>query len=76
MGVVATMHPLLPKLTNRDIVLRDTTTGWLVEDANGRPICETLDSIAEARLVGRTFVPPRGKVWVCRKEGWQLLDED
>jgi len=73
---VATLHPLLPKLATRDIVLRDTTVGWLVEDANGCPICETLDSIAEARLVGRTLVPARGKVWVCRKEGWELLDED
>jgi hypothetical protein len=75
-GVVPALHPILPQLTTRDIVLRATTVGWLVEDAHGRPICETLDSIAEARLVGRTFVPARGKVWVCRKEGWALLDED
>jgi len=58
------------------MVLRDTTTGWLVEDPNGRPMCETLGSIAEARLLGRTFVPARGKVWVCRTDGWELLDED
>ena len=73
---MASLHPLLPRLTNRDLVLRNTTEGWLVEDAAGHQICETLDSIAEARLIGRTFVPPRGRVWVCRDDGWTLLDED
>jgi len=47
-----------------------------VEDATGRRICETLQSIAEARLIGRTFVPPRGRVWVCREKEWSLLDDD
>ncbi len=69
-------HPLLPKVAPRDLVLRSTPKGWLVEDAKGRQICETLDNIAEARLVGRTFVAPRGRVWVCDAGGWSLLDED
>ena len=73
---MASLHPLLPRLTNRDLVLRSTTEGWLVEDAAGHRICETLDSIAEARLIGRTFVPPRGRVWVCCEDGWTLLDDD
>jgi hypothetical protein len=47
-----------------------------VEDATGRRICETLQSIAEARLIGRTFVPPRGRVWICREQEWSLLDDD
>ena len=76
MGVVASLHPILPRLTNRDLVLRNTAEGWLVEDATGRQICETLDSIAEARLIGRTFVPSRGRVWVCRDDGWTVLDDD
>jgi hypothetical protein len=73
---VASLHPILPQLNNRDLVLRSTTQGWLVEDASGRQICETLESMAEARLVSRTFVLPRGRVWVCRSEGWAVLDED
>jgi hypothetical protein len=76
LGVVALLHPILPHLTNRDLVLRSTREGWLVEDATGHQICETLDSIAEARLIGRTFVLPRGRVWVCREDGWALLDDD
>ena len=75
-NVVASLHPLLPRLTKLDLVLRSTTEGWFVEDATGRQICETLDSIAEARLIGRTFVQPRGRVWVCRDEGWTLLDDE
>jgi hypothetical protein len=73
---VASPHPLLPRLTGRDLVLRSTKEGWLVENSAGLRICETLDSIAEARLIGRTFVPPRGRVWVCRDEEWSLLDDD
>lgn len=73
---MATLHPMLPRLSHRDIVLRDTTHGWRVEDATGRPMCESLASIAEARLIGRTFVPARGKVWMCRTTGWVLLDDD
>jgi len=63
-------------LTDRDVLVRSTADGWRVEDARGRPICETLSSIAEARLVGRTCVPARGRVWVRGPHGWVLLDED
>jgi hypothetical protein len=75
-GVVATAHPLLPALSDRDLVLRYTTDGWRVEDATGRQVCETLASIAEARLIARTVVPEGGRVWVCRPTGWTLIDED
>jgi len=74
--VVATAHPLFPNLSDRDLVLRHTPAGWLVEDASGRPVCETLTSIAEARLIARTLVPAGGRVWVCRSTGWGLIDED
>ena len=74
--VVATAHPLLPNLSDRDLVLRHTAAGWFVEDAAGRPVCETLASIAEARLIARTLVAPGGRVWVCRSSGWGLIDED
>jgi hypothetical protein len=74
--VVATAHPLLPNLSDRDLVLRHTPSGWLVEDASGWPVYETLASIAEARLIARTLVPEGGRVWVCRPSGWALIDED
>lgn len=76
MDDVASIQPVLPKLSTRDLVLRESGTGWLVEDASGRQICETLTSIAEARLIGRTFVPARGRVWVCQAGRWAPLDDD
>lgn len=75
-SVVATGHPLLPKLSDRDIVLICTTAGWRVENAAGRQMCETLASIAEARLIARTVVPDGGRVWVAGRNGWTLMDED
>lgn len=74
--IVGSSHSPLPGIAPRDLVLRYTGTGWFVEDARGRPVCERLDNVAEARLIGRTFVPPRGRVWVCDVRGWSVLDED
>lgn len=71
-----TAHPLLPNLSDRDLVVRHTQTGWLVADATGRQVCELLDSIAEARLIARTLVLEGGRIWVCRPTGWMLIDED
>lgn len=73
---MVSLHPLQPKISTRDLVLRQTGDGWDVEDATGRRICETLSSMAEARLVGRTFVTSRGRVWVCHSHGWSVLDDD
>ncbi|WP_239488597.1 hypothetical protein [Luteitalea sp. TBR-22] len=67
---------LPPKLSSRDLVLRQTGQGWRVEDATGRQVCETLSSMAEARLIGRTFAVGRARVWVYRQERWSLLDGD
>lgn len=74
--MLATAHPLLPNLSDRDLVLRHTPAGWIVEDAHRRPVCETLASIGEARLIARTLGPEGGRVWVCRSSGWALIDED
>jgi hypothetical protein len=67
---------MIPRLRPGDLVLRSTDVGWRVEDAGGRQICEVLHTIAEARLIGRTFVAPRGRVWICERAGWSLLDPD
>lgn len=75
-GLVGPPHPFLPRVSSRDLVVRRTADGWLVEDASGRPICEILRSLAEARLVSRTFVPERGRVWVCDGRDWSVLDDD
>lgn len=67
---------MLPQLTHRDLVLRRTSGGWRIEDAAGRQLCDTVWSTAEARLVGRTFVPVQGRLWMCVREGWVLVDDD
>ena len=59
-----------------DVVLRRGVRGWLVADASGRCLCETLENIGEARLVGRTLVVGRGRVWLLADGTWSLLDED
>jgi hypothetical protein len=69
-------HPLLPAVTDRDLLVRHTADGWRVDDGYGRPICETLASIAEARLIGRTCVSARGRVWLRDLHGWVVLDDD
>jgi hypothetical protein len=48
-------------------VLRETPSGWFVEG----PL-----SLAEARLVGRTFASPAARVWMRSQRGWSLLDQD
>ena len=65
-----------PELAPRDLVLRRTSQGWHVMDATGRPVCEVLHSMAEARLIGRTFAMGRGRVWVQEPAGWSVLDGD
>lgn len=73
---MTTAHPLLPNPSDRDLLARKTTCGWRVEDATGRQVCETLASVAEARLVARTLVAEGGRVWMCRAGSWSLIDED
>lgn len=65
-----------PELSPLDLVLRQTSQGWHVTDASGRPVCEVLHSKAEARLIGRTFAMGRGRVWVHEPTGWSVLDGD
>jgi len=73
---VGVTQPRLPELASLDLVLRWTSDGWRIEDAHGRGVCDRLDRIAEARLVARTIVSPRGRVWVRDDHGWSVLDDD
>ena len=73
---MTTYHPVIPMMFQRDLVIRETPGGWRVEDVDGRALCEPLRSLGEARLVGRTFVPAAGQVWVQRGAGWSRLDRD
>lgn len=75
-GDVIRLHPRLPRISAGDLVLRQTSQGWHVEDAGGRQICEPLTTMAEARLIGRTFVLGQGRVWVRTTDGWSVLDGD
>ena len=68
-------HPLLPQLARQDLVLRQAGDTWLVERADGRPICEPLATFPEARIVARTFGID-GRVWVHRAGDWTVLDRD
>lgn len=69
-------HPVLPRLSSHDLVLRHDDRAWHVEHATGQPMCEPVTSLAEARLIGRTFVEAAGRVWVCEGGLWAVLDKD
>jgi len=69
-------HPLLPQLAPQDLILRRKEDGWHVERARGGAVCEPLASLAEARLVGRTFAAACGRVWVYEERRWCVLDGD
>jgi hypothetical protein len=73
---VITPHPRLPHFVAGDVRVRHVPEGWLIEDAHGRRLYETAASLGEARLIARTVVRQGGRVWVCRRSGWTLIDED
>jgi hypothetical protein len=67
---------LLPRLSPHDLVLRREAGVWHVEHASGQPVCEPVPTLAEARVIGRTFVEKTGRVWVCEGRHWSVLDDD
>jgi hypothetical protein len=73
---VITPHPRLPHFVAEDVRVRQVPEGWLIEDARGRRLYETAASLGEARLVARTVVREGGRVWLCRRSVWTLIDED